>query len=202
MRLVRATREAAPRAAWLLDAATAAVHPPLAVSVLPRRTRRPRGAPLHLAGRAVLLFARPNAGRTLGTLAGALAVATASASEPLLLKAFVDRLTAAAGAPHSAAAAGVMGGVALFVSVLGARLVGAAWVTTSTWRVKLGFEYQMRSRVAAKLSVLSPVTQSEIGTGGLRYAVDASAPQTAGAFTDVAFRVAPILTYVGIATWG
>ncbi|CAA9307114.1 MAG: Lipid A export ATP-binding/permease protein MsbA, partial [uncultured Gemmatimonadaceae bacterium] len=158
--------------------------------------------PLHLARRAVLLFARPNAGRTLGTLAGALAVAMASASEPLLLKAFVDRLTAAAGAPHSAAAAGVMGGVALFVSVLGARLVGAAWVTTSTWRVKLGFEYQMRSRVAAKLSVLSPLTQSEIGTGGLRYAIDASAPQTAGAFTDVAFRVAPILTYVGIATWG
>jgi ATP-binding cassette subfamily B protein len=150
----------------------------------------------------VALFARPNAARTLGTLAGALGVAVAAASEPLLLKAFVDRLTTAAGSPGSAAASGLTAAVVLFVTVLGARIVGAAWVTTSTWRVRLGVEYQLRSRVAAKMSVLSPVTQSEIGTGGLRYAIDASAPQTAGAFTDVAFRVAPILTYVGIAAWG
>ena len=201
-----------PRAAPLVRRRTGEHHSPtprllpfiplLAVSVLPRLPRRPRGAPLHLARRAVRMFARPNTARTLGTLAGSLAVAVAAASEPLLLKAFVDRLTAAAGAPDSTAAAGLMAAVALFVTVLGARLVGAAWVTTSTWRVKLGFEYQVRSRVAAKLSVLSPVTQSEIGTGGLRYAIDASAPQTAGAFCDVAFRVAPIFAYVGIATWG
>ncbi len=158
--------------------------------------------PVDLARRAVTMFARPNSRRILATLGGALAVAVAAAIEPLLLKGLVDRLTVAAGAPGSAAASQVAAGVLVFAAVLAARLVGSAWVTTSTWRVRLGFEYQLRSRVAAKMSVLAPGTQADIGTGGLRYAVDASAPQTATAFTDVAFRVLPILTYVGIATWG
>jgi ATP-binding cassette, subfamily B, bacterial len=68
--------------------------------------------------------------------------------------------------------------------------------------VKLNWEYQLRARVAAKLSVLSSRTQAEIGTGGLRYAVDAAAPQTASAFTDVFFRLTPIVAYVSVAAWG
>ncbi|HET7456772.1 MAG TPA: ABC transporter ATP-binding protein [Gemmatimonadaceae bacterium] len=156
----------------------------------------------HLARRAVLLFARPIAGRTLLTLGATVAVAGAAASEPLLLRALVDQLTAAAGHPASRAASGVAAFVVLFALVLTARLVGSAWITTSTWRVKLGFEYQLRQRVAAKMSVLSPAVQADIGTGGLRYAVDSSAPQTAGAFTDVCFRLPQIITYVAVATWG
>src|SRR5215203_484839 len=169
-------------------------------SSAPDRCPRPRTL-FRQAVRAVRLFAHEIAGRVIGTLAVALAVAVASASEPLLLRNFVDRLTAAAGAPESAAAAGLAAAVGTFVAVLGARLVGAAWVTTSTWRVKLGFEYQLRSKVAAKISVLSPHTQAEIGTGGLRYAIDTSSPQTAAAFSDVAFKVLPILGYVSIAAW-
>ena len=165
---------------------------------------RPAARPprLRLARRAVALFARPIAGRTLLTLALTVLVAGASASEPLILRALVDRLTAAAGKPGSAAAAGVAAGVVLFAVVLTARLIGSAWITTSTWRVKLGFEYQLRRQVAAKMSVLSPAVQADIGTGGLRYAVDSSAPQTAGAFTDVCFRLPQIVTYVVVAAWG
>jgi ATP-binding cassette, subfamily B, bacterial len=165
---------------------------------------------LGLARRAVRLFARPNARRIALTLAGALGVAVAAASEPLILKTVVDHLaaagtaagTAAGRAPASNAQGDLVAGIALFATVLACRILGAAWVTTSTWRVRLNWEYQLRSRVAAKLSVLSSRTQAEIGTGGLKYAVDASAPQTAAAFTDVAFRLTPTLVYVTLAAWG
>ena len=130
----------------------------------------------------------------------------AAASEPLILKTVVDHLTAArlaAGRGTGGAAEGALvAGIALFATVLACRILGAAWVTTSTWAVRLNLEYQLRSRVAAKLSVLSSRTQAEIGTGGLKYAIDASAPQTATAFTDVAFRLTPTLVYVTLAAWG
>ena len=160
---------------------------------------------LGLASRAVRLFVRPNLRRVAITAAGSLAVATAAASEPLLLKLVVDRLAdaqrGAFGAGHAAEQA-VIAGVALFAVVLACRIMGAAWVTTSTWAVRLNLEYQVRSRVAAKLSVLSARTQAEVGTGGLRHAVDSSAPQTATAFTDVAFRLSPTIVYVTLAAWG
>ena len=154
------------------------------------------------ARRAMHLFVRPNIRRVSLTFVLSLAVATAAASEPLLLMQVVDRL---AGAPPSVADStlrAIVGGVALFALVLTCRILGAAWVTTSTWAVRLNLEYQLRSRVAAKMSVLSARTQSEMGTGGLRYAIDSSSPQTAGAFTDMAFKLVPTLVYVSLAAWG
>ena len=145
---------------------------------------------------------RPNARRVALTLAGALGVAAASASEPMILKTVVDRLAGARGVAGNPAADGLVAGIALFAAVLACRILGAAWVTTSTWAVRLNMEYQLRSRVAAKLSVLSSRTQAEIGTGGLRYAIDTSAPQTATAFTDVTFRLTQIVVYVALAAWG
>ena len=138
------------------------------------------------------------------TLALSLAVAIASAYEPLLLKLVVDRLGGAglAGASGGAARQALIGVVALFAAVLTGRILGAAWVTTSSCAVRLNMEYQLRSRVAAKLSVLSSRTHGEIGTGGLRYAVDESAPQAARAFSDIAFRLLPTLAYVSVAAWG
>jgi ATP-binding cassette subfamily B protein len=153
-----------------------------------------------LASRAVQLFVRPNLRRVALTSALALTVAAASASEPLLLKLVVDRL-GAAGAGGDATRQ-VVAGVALFALVLTCRILGAAWVTTSTWAIRLNLEYQLRSRVAAKMSVLSSGIQAEIGTGGLRYAIDASSPQIANAFTDVAYKLGPTLVYVALAAWG
>ena len=172
-------------------------HPP-PVSLVSIRSQ------LGLARRAIRLFVRPNARRVALTAAGSLTVAAAAASEPLLLKVVVDQLAAArsGGAGAATAPRAVVAAVALFATVLACRILGAAWVTTSTWAVRLNLEYQLRSRVAAKLSVLSSRTQAEVGTGGLRYAIDASAPQTASAFTDVAFRLAPTLVYVTLAAWG
>ena len=131
-----------------------------------------------------------------------LAVAVAAASEPLLLKQVVDRLSVVGGGAGQDALRAIVVGVALFAAVLTCRILGAAWVTTSTWAVRLNFEYQLRSRVAAKMSVLSRGTQDEIGTGGLRYAIDSSSPLTASAFTDVSFRLIPTLLYIVLAAWG
>ncbi len=153
------------------------------------------------ARRAVALFVRPNMRRVSLTFVLSLAVATAAASEPLLLKHVVDQLAAGAAASHDTMHA-LVAGVALFGIVLSCRILGAAWVTTSTWAVRLNLEYQLRSRVAAKMSVLSAATQSEMGTGGLRYAIDSSSPQTASAFTDVAFKLVPTIVYVSLAAWG
>ncbi|MDQ6635827.1 MAG: ABC transporter ATP-binding protein, partial [Gemmatimonadota bacterium] len=157
---------------------------------------------LGLARRAVRLFVRPNSRRVALTFGLSLAVATAAASEPLLLKQVVDRLAGVGPQAGDATLHAIAVGVALFALVLTCRILGAAWVTTSTWAVRLNLEYQLRSRVAAKMSVLSARTQDEIGTGGLRYAIDSSSPQTAGAFTDVAFRLVPTLVYVALAAWG
>jgi ATP-binding cassette, subfamily B, bacterial len=157
---------------------------------------------LRLFGRAVHLFVRPNVRRVTVTLASSLAVAVASASEPLLLKQVVDRLGAAGPGAGDAAVQAIVSGVALFAVVLTCRILGAAWVTTSTWAVRLNLEYQVRARVAAKMSVLSSRTQADIGTGGLRYAIDTSSPQTASAFTDVAYKLLPTLVYVTLAAWG
>ena len=148
------------------------------------------------------LFARPNARRIAFTFALSLAVAVAAASEPLILKLVVDRLGAVAPDATSRAHQALVHGITLFAVVLACRILGSAWVTTSTWAVRLNLEYQLRSRVAAKLSVISARTQAEMGTGGLKHAIDSSAPQTATAFTDIAFRLAPTLAYVAMAAWG
>jgi ATP-binding cassette subfamily B protein len=157
---------------------------------------------LRQASRAVRLFVRPNVRRVTLTLALSLAVAVASATEPLLLKNVVDRLGAVGPGAGDDAVRAIVAGVALFALVLTCRILGAACVTTSTWAVRLNLEYQLRSRVAAKMSVLSSRTQADIGTGGLRYAIDTSSPQTASAFTDVAYKLLPTLVYVSLAAWG
>ena len=156
------------------------------------------------AARAIRMFVRPNARRIVLTLILGIAVSVASGYEPLLLRLVVDRLAAISVAHDYGTAArhALVGLVALFAAVLTGRLLGAAWVTTSSCAVRLNMEYQMRSLVAAKLSVLSSKTHGEIGTGGLRFAVDESAPQTARAFSDVAFRLIPTLAYVSVAAWG
>jgi ATP-binding cassette subfamily B protein len=160
-------------------------------------------AHLELARRAVHLFVRPSARRVLITLSGAVSVAIAAAAEPLLFKTIIDHLArVSTGDRPPGAAYPIAALIAAFALVLAFRLIGAAWVTTSTWRVRLDIEYQLRERVAAKMSVIAPRTQTEIGTGGLRYAIDAGAPQTATAITDVAFRIPQILIYVGLAAWG
>src|SRR5882762_10180720 len=117
---------------------------------------------LGLAHRAVHLFVRPNSRRVALTFGLYVAVAIAAASEPLLLKQVVDRLASVG--PHAGDATlhAITVGVALFALVLTCRILGAAWVTTSTWAVRLNLEYQLRSRVAAKMSVLSSRTQDEI----------------------------------------
>ena len=155
---------------------------------------------LDLARRALDLFVRPNARRVCWTLGLSLAVSVAAASEPLLLKVVVDRLASAS--DGATARHALVAGVVLFGIVLTCRILGGAWVTTSTWAVRLNLEYQLRSRVAAKLSVLSSRVQGEIGTGGIRYAIDESSPQTARAFTDVAYRLLPTVAYVALAAWG
>ena len=159
---------------------------------------------LGLAARGVRLFAAPNARRIGFTLVLSLVVAVMSAYEPLLLKLVVDRLGAAsgAGAHGRAAREALIAVVGLFAAVLTCRILGAAWVSTSNCAVRLNMEYQVRSRVAAKLSVLSAKTHGEIGTGGLRYAIDESAPQTARAFADIVFRLFPTIAYVAVAAWG
>ncbi|AHG91102.1 ABC transporter related protein [Gemmatirosa kalamazoonensis] len=154
---------------------------------------------LSSARRAVALFVRPNAPRVQLTLVVALAVAVLSATEPLLLKAVVDRLTAA---QVRGTLGGLVASVTLFGAVLACRIAGNALQTSRTWAVRLNIEFQLRSRVAAKLSVLSPRTQAQIGTGGLRHAVDVSAPHLATAFTDIAYGLTPIVVYVALSAWG
>ena len=150
------------------------------------------------------MFVRPNARRIGFTLVLALAVSVASAYEPLLLRLVVDRLAAVSVAHETGPAVrqALTGVIALFAAVLAGRLLGAAWVTTSSCAVRLNMEYQLRSTVASKLSVLSSKTHGEIGPGGLRFAVDESAPQSARAFSDVAFRLLPMLAYLSVAAWG
>jgi len=162
-----------------------------------------------VAHRALGLFVRPVARRAGRTFALALLVALAAAAEPLVLRHLVDFLAAGVRTPDAAAGVlqegvlrGLASGVGAVALVLALRTLGGARVTVGVWQVRLGIEYQLRSRVAAKFSVLSARTQADIGTGGLRYAIESSAPQTASAFTDIAYRLAPTVVYVAVAAWG
>jgi ATP-binding cassette subfamily B protein len=161
-----------------------------------------------LLRRALHLFVRPVARRAGLTFAGAVAVALAAAVEPLVLRHLVDFLAALGGRPAAVRAAdpatlrSLWTGVGAVALVMALRTLGGARTTVGVWKVRLGIEYQLRSRVAAKFSVLSSRTQAEIGTGGLRYAIEQSAPQTAVAFTDVAYRLVPTLAYVAVAATG
>ena len=118
-----------------------------------------------------------------------------------LLKALVDRLTALAG---TGATTGLAAGALAFGGLLGFRIVGQAWVNAMTWRVRLGVEYRLRSRVAAKLSTLSAHTQATIGTGGLLARLSLSERLrsfAAGVIdtADVGFLVALALAALGLA---
>ena len=163
--------------------------------------------PSALARRALALFVRPVARRAGLTLGVAVAVALASATEPLVLRHLIDFLAGvgaagSVGAPPPATLRALWSGVGAVALVMALRVLGQSRVTVGVWKVRLGIEYQLRSRVAAKFSVLSGRTQAEIGTGGLRYAIEQSAPQTAVAFTDLAYRLVPTLVYVSVAAWG
>jgi ATP-binding cassette subfamily B protein len=136
-------------------------------------------------------------------------VALASAVEPLVLRHLIDFLSGVSDGsshpgtpPPAATLRGLWSGVGAVAMVMALRVLGQSRVTVGVWKVRLGIEYQLRSRVAAKFSVLSGRTQAEIGTGGLRYAIEQSAPQTAVAFTDIAYRLVPTLIYVSVAAWG
>jgi len=83
------------------------------------------------ARRAVHLFVRPNLRRVSLTFVLSLAVSTAAAAEPLLLKQVVDRLGAATPGAADSTLQAIVAGVALFALVLTCRILGAAWVTTS-----------------------------------------------------------------------
>jgi ATP-binding cassette subfamily B protein len=154
-----------------------------------------------LLARALRLFVRPNARRVAFTLALAIAVTIAAACEPLLLKLVVDRLASVASSAAHPGRQGLTIGVALFAIVLTCRILGGAWLMASTWAVRLNLEYQLRSQVAAKLSVLSSRVQTDLGTGAIRFAIDESSPHTARAFTDVAFKLVPTTIYIGVAAW-
>jgi hypothetical protein len=163
--------------------------------------------PSALARRALALFVRPVARRAGLTLGVAVAVALASATEPLVLRHLIDFLAGvgaagSVGPPPPATLRALWSGVGAVALVMALRVLGQSRVTVGVWKVRLGIEYQLRSRVAAKFSVLSGRTQAEIGTGGLRYAIEQSAPQTAVAFTDLAYRLVPTLVYVSVAAWG
>jgi ATP-binding cassette subfamily B protein len=163
--------------------------------------------PSALARRALALFVRPVARRAGLTLGVAVAVALASATEPLVLRHLIDFLAGvgaagSVGPPPPATLRALWSGVGAVALVMALRVLGQSRVTVGVWKVRLGIEYQLRSRVAAKFSVLSGRTQAEIGTGGLRYAIEQSAPQTAVAFTDLAYRLGPTLVYVSVAAWG
>jgi ATP-binding cassette subfamily B protein len=146
--------------------------------------------------RRALIFVRGESRAVCGTLLGSLAVSVALAVEPLFLKSIVDRLTTAG------ATAPFWLGVASLAGLLLAVRFGNAWVAGSIFGVRLEIEFQLRARVARKLSVLATGRQQEIGVGGLRYAIDASAPQTAAAFCEVAFKLLPTLAFLGVSTWG
>ena len=146
--------------------------------------------------RRALIFVRAESRAVCATLLGSLAVSVALAVEPLFLKAIVDRLTTAG------ATAPFWLGVASLAGLLLAVRFGNAWVAGSIFGVRLEIEFQLRARVARKLSVLATGRQQEIGVGGLRYAIDASAPQTAAAFCEVAFKLLPTLAFLGVSTWG
>ena len=135
-------------------------------------------------------FAAPHRGAIAAVLTVALIGSALSAAQPLLMKRIIDAL-ASPGQRHQ------LWGAVLGLLVLEAlRALFTGWTTVRSWTIKNAVDYELRTRLVEKLTVL-PLEYHRRGTvGGLMNLMNQSVGGFNDAFKEVAFTFLPTCFYL------
>ena len=167
-----------------------------ATPVVPSRPTRPESrkqrSAFALALRAFRL-ARPSLGLIAGVTLVALGTAALSVSEPLLLRAALDRL-GTLGADRAFALF-----TATLVAVIALRGAANAWLGGHSWDVRAKLEYELRAALSSKLTTLPLGRYERDGVGGLLFTIQESVPTTVASFAEVMFKLLPAAAYLLLA---
>jgi ATP-binding cassette subfamily B protein len=137
-----------------------------------------------------LEFVRSHRRRLGGVVLLALALAGASAADPLILKYLFDQIARPGGLRAFSLALG---------GLVGLELVRAAlqgWLGVWSWDVRLGAEYAIRERVVTRLNALPLAFHQQHGVGGTMTKVNQAIASWVAAFGETAFNLLPTLLYL------
>jgi ATP-binding cassette, subfamily B, bacterial len=140
-----------------------------------------------------LQFVRPLKRQIAGITALAVIVAALGVAEPLMLKRIFDALAARAPISTLVALASILFGVLASRSALDALL------NASTWRTRLGVDYQLREALLGKLGTLPLSYHQRETVGGTVNRVNRGIDGFVTAFSEIAFKLTPALAYLLLA---
>ena len=140
-----------------------------------------------------LQFVRPLKRQIAGISTLAVIVATLGVAEPLVLKRIFDALAARASLSTLVVLACVLYGL------LASRAALDALLNASTWRTRLGVDYQLREALLGKLGALPLSYHQRESVGGTVNRVNRGIDGYVSAFSEIAFKLTPALAYLVLA---
>ena len=140
-----------------------------------------------------LQFVRPLKRQIAGISTLAVIVATLGVAEPLVLKRIFDALAARASLSTLVVLACVLYGL------LASRAALDALLNASTWRTRLGVDYQLREALLGKLGALPLSYHQRESVGGTVNRINRGIDGYVSAFSEIAFKLTPALAYLVLA---
>ena len=140
-----------------------------------------------------LQFVRPLKRQIAGISALAIVVATLGVAEPLMLKRIFDALAA------RAPIATLLGLASILFCLLASSSALDALLNASTWRTRLGVDYQLREALLGKLGTLPLSYHQRESVGGTVNRVNRGIDGYVTAFSEIAFKLTPALAYLVLA---
>jgi ATP-binding cassette subfamily B protein len=140
-----------------------------------------------------LQFVRPLKRQIAGISTLAIIVAALGVAEPLVLKRIFDALAARASLSALIVLACVL------YALLASRAALDALLNASTWRTRLGVDYQLREALLGKLGALPLSYHQRESVGGTVNRINRGIDGYVSAFSEIAFKLAPALAYLLLA---
>ena len=140
-----------------------------------------------------LQFVRPLKRQIAGISTLAVIVATLGVAEPLVLKRIFDAPAARASLSTLVVLACVLYGL------LASRAALDALLNASTWRTRLGVDYQLREALLGKLGALPLSYHQRESVGGTVNRINRGIDGYVSAFSEIAFKLTPALAYLVLA---
>jgi ATP-binding cassette subfamily B protein len=140
-----------------------------------------------------LQFVRPLKRQIAGISTLAIIVAALGVAEPLVLKRIFDALAARASLSAPIVLACVL------YALLASRAALDALLNASTWRTRLGVDYQLREALLGKLGALPLSYHQRESVGGTVNRINRGIDGYVSAFSEIAFKLAPALAYLLLA---
>jgi ATP-binding cassette subfamily B protein len=138
----------------------------------------------------VLAFLRPKRGAVAAVLLLAVAIAAASAAEPLLMKYVFD---------HVSVPAAVGLGIGLMFLLALVREAVSAYQNSLTWKTRIEVQFALTEATVDRLQQLPMAFHRNAGVGGTMTRLDRGVQGFVTAASEIAFNVVPAAAYLVIA---